>query len=243
MLKSLAVMLCSALATAGALFAWVATHPDVPPIVSGQYVEVRDASVFAGACHVNSEAESQGRQALLGWHVDGGRFLELDLAGVEVAAAVTSDGNLSDGLPRRSVVYLDRDLDAELRKETLFWLREVHGEALGTIEAVVDADVDVFRDGPRFGIDVEGVAHVRGATMPDGECCTMPESVWYEPLAETETKAVMVGLAEDCRFRGDRGLPAWSYEDRNNAFAGAFTTGGPGCAAPCERVTLDAPTG
>src|SRR5687767_11175075 len=38
----------------------------------GEYVEVRTASVFAGACHYNGEVVTTGRDALMAWNVTSG---------------------------------------------------------------------------------------------------------------------------------------------------------------------------
>jgi len=42
--------------------------------VKGDYVEVRTASVFAGACHYNGEVTTTGRDALMAWNVTSGNF-------------------------------------------------------------------------------------------------------------------------------------------------------------------------
>ena len=41
--------------------------------MTGTYVEARTAEVFAGACIMNGEAATTGREALLAWKVDRGQ--------------------------------------------------------------------------------------------------------------------------------------------------------------------------
>src|SRR5262249_24632230 len=41
-----------------------------PTGLQGDYVEVRSASVFAGACHFNGENVTTGRDAMLAWNVE-----------------------------------------------------------------------------------------------------------------------------------------------------------------------------
>ena len=48
--------------------------PPRPATVTGTYVEARTAEVFAGACVINGEAGTTGREALLAWKVDRGQF-------------------------------------------------------------------------------------------------------------------------------------------------------------------------
>src|SRR5712691_13337040 len=73
--------------------------------VRGDYVEVRTASVFAGACHYNGEVTTTGRDALMAWNVTAGKWNGVDLAGVRAVAIVTSEVNLSDNdAARRSEI-------------------------------------------------------------------------------------------------------------------------------------------
>ena len=45
----------------------------------GDYVEVRTASVFAGACHYNGEVVTTGRDAMMAWNVTSGSWQGVDL--------------------------------------------------------------------------------------------------------------------------------------------------------------------
>jgi len=45
------------------------------------YVEVRTASVFAGACHYNGEVTTTGRDALMAWNVKSGQWRGVDWQG------------------------------------------------------------------------------------------------------------------------------------------------------------------
>ena len=50
----------------------------------GDYVEVRTASVFAGACHYNGEVVTTGRDAMMAWNVTSGKWQGVELAGVRL---------------------------------------------------------------------------------------------------------------------------------------------------------------
>ena len=80
-----ALFLASAMATLSAR----------PATLQGTYVEARTSEVFAGACVINGEAATAGREALLAWKVDNGRFNGVPLDGLAVVAAVSGDANLS----------------------------------------------------------------------------------------------------------------------------------------------------
>src|SRR4030095_16172932 len=76
--------------------------------LSGDYVEARTASVFAGACHYNGELTTTGRDALMAWSVASGSWNGINLAGVRALAVVSADVNLYDtNAPRRSELTVD----------------------------------------------------------------------------------------------------------------------------------------
>src|SRR5713101_5152137 len=77
--------------------------------VKGDYVEVRTASVFAGACHYNGEVTTTGRDALMAWSVTSGKWNGVDLKGMRAIAAVSADDNLSNPQAvRRSELIIDK---------------------------------------------------------------------------------------------------------------------------------------
>src|SRR5260221_5793577 len=77
--------------------------------VKGDYVEVRTASVFAGACHFNGEVTTTGREALMAWNVTSGKWNGVDLTGVRAIASVSADDNLSNSeSQRRAEVIVDK---------------------------------------------------------------------------------------------------------------------------------------
>ena len=74
----------------------------------GEYVEVRTASVFAGACHYNGEVVTTGRDALMAWNVTSGKWQNVDLSGVRAMAIVSSKSNLSElTAARQSELIID----------------------------------------------------------------------------------------------------------------------------------------
>src|SRR5436190_10178535 len=76
--------------------------------ITGDYVEVRTASVFAGPCHYNGELVTTGRDAIMAWNVAEGSFNGVNLAGTKLVAVVSADENLSDAsAARKSEVMID----------------------------------------------------------------------------------------------------------------------------------------
>src|SRR3982750_3634230 len=92
MRKVLFVMMAAVVAVSAFVFSSRAENVSL----RGDYVEVRTASVFAGACHYNGEVTTAGREAMMAWNVTSGKWQGVDLTGVKVVAIVSSEENLGD---------------------------------------------------------------------------------------------------------------------------------------------------
>ena len=212
--------------------------------LQGTYLEGRSASVFAGACHVNGESDTQGRHALLAWAVDEGSWAGQELAGLRVAAAVSSPGNLAEGSARRTRLYVDAGAAPD-QKERLeaarAWLLDQHAGVLGEVVSLEAAEVELELDGDAFSLQVPGVLELGGQLDPDRTCCTMPERVWYQPLAGLQDSRVALG--EVCSFAGAGEDVPWSYPGQNNSFVGTFVDVGPTSEPACEALACEGDEG
>src|SRR5207247_8389756 len=95
--------------------------------VQGDYVEVRTASVFAGACHFNGEVVTTGRDALMAWNVTSGSWNATDLIGMRAIAIVNSEENLANAkAARRSELILDQSARHDQKVEMLAGSRKRH---------------------------------------------------------------------------------------------------------------------
>src|SRR6476469_7357115 len=106
-------------ALSGAMLATLAAKP---ASVTGTYVEARTAEVFAGACVMNGEAATTGREALVAWKVDHGQVHGVTLDGLAVVAALAADANLGiheiggEMATARAALYLDARATPAQRK-------------------------------------------------------------------------------------------------------------------------------
>ena len=104
MQRGLFIAAAMILAIAGLIFTSRAENVSL----RGDYVEVRTASVFAGACHYNGEVVTTGRDAMMAWNVTSGKWQGVDLTGVRAMAIVSSDANLSENnAARQSEIIVD----------------------------------------------------------------------------------------------------------------------------------------
>ena len=187
--------------------------------VKGDYVEVRTASVFAGACHFNGEIVTAGREALMAWSISSGSWNGVDLAGVKAIAVVSSDANLAEKGAHRSELIIDSAASHTQAVAMAKALEANYAATLGQVMAVTSAPINFAHkdktyevSSPEANIDVE--------SMPNDLCCRQPNLVWYDPLAPLQQRKV--GYTIDARYRGHIVSESWQRAGENSAFYGSF---------------------
>lgn len=186
----------------------------------GDYVEVRTASVFAGACHYNGEVTTTGRDALMAWNVTSGKWQDIDLSGVKVMAIVSADVNLSENnAARESEIVIDSAASRAQALAMLNALKQKYASALGKIVRVRYAPISFVRNGHFYAVSADE-ATIDVHAMPNDLCCKMPNLVWYTPLVGLENRKV--GYTTKASYAGSTiGVP-WSRSGENSAFYGNF---------------------
>ena len=214
------------LATAAAAANAALISDAAPTAPSGVYLEARDATVWGGACHISSEAMSGGRRAALGWSFTGGSHGGVDLAGTQVVAVLEGSSNLQGDevfgtgvMPKvSSQIWIDAPSDL-VRDAAIAVVTQIAD--LGSVLDVHLAEVTVDYADDQFVMGVEDSLNVKGEAMPDRSCCTMPESRWYNPLADVDDS--VVGNPSECRFEGVAGsLERWAFEGENSVFVASI---------------------
>ena len=188
--------------------------------ITGDYVEARTASVFAGACHYNGERVTSGNQAVAAWHVAGGSWSGTDLAGVTAVAAVTSPSNLADADPGRSCeLVVDAKTDAQAAA-MVDLLRTECGGQLGRVTDVRRSSITFRDEAHAYTVAADGFAEMSVRPMPNNECCSQPHMVWYAPL--TKLVGRKVGYTTLAHYDAGTGGDGWQRADENSAFYGSF---------------------
>lgn len=222
-LLSLALVLALASFTTAATPAPVATATPAAAkaasVVTGDYVEARTASVFAGACHYNGERVTEGRSAVLAWRISGGAFNGVDLAGVKLVAAVSSEDNLAEtAAARQSEFIVDAATDQQ-SAAAVAWVKARLGDRLGSVAAVRRGAIAFKHEADAFTVSAPGFAAMSVKAMPDAACCSQPHLVWYQPLMPIDGRRV--GYTESASYAGPIGQ-TWARSDENSAFYGTF---------------------
>jgi hypothetical protein len=186
--------------------------------IKGDYVEVRTASVFAGACHYNGELVTTGRDAVMAWSFTSGSYNGVDLAGVRAAAAVTSEANLGQDQPRKVELIVDTKATDAQATALAGLLREKH---LGDIAAIRRAAVSFTHasDGA-YTVKADEYATMSVRPMPNNECCAQPNLVWYTPLTTLEHRKV--GYTDIAAYLAGHIGDRWERSGENSAFYGTF---------------------
>ena len=188
--------------------------------VRGEYVEVRTASVFAGACHYNGEVVTTGRDAMMAWNVTSGKWQGVDLAGVRAMAIVNSDSNLSEpNAARQSEVIIDPAATSDQEQAMLSALKERYASSLGKIVEVRNAPITFDHKDRSYTVKTDDAA-ISVEPMPNDLCCKMPNLVWYKPLVGIENRKV--GYTIKASYGGRKVSDPWSRSGENSAFYGTF---------------------
>jgi len=206
------------LAAASSLSAGTAT-------VKGTYVEARTSEVFAGACVINSEVDTAGREALLAWKVDKGTFNGVRIDGLAVVAAVAGDKNLSvheiggEVATARAAVFVDERATEAQRGALLAMVRSASNGLASTMVEATPAAIEF----------VDGMHDIRVATKSvrlavqkhldhDASC---GNKQWFEPLS-TVDHADLGATAENAFGGRSLGI-TWSDPNKRSGFVGTFS--------------------
>jgi hypothetical protein len=187
----------------------------------GDYVEVRTASVFAGACHYNGEVVTTGRDAMMAWNVTSGKWQGVDLSGVRVLAIVSADANLGENnAARQSEIIIDSGASRTQSLAMINALKEKYASSLGNVVAVRSAPIKFERNGRTYAV-LTNEAAINVEAMPNDLCCKMPNLVWYTPLVGLENRKV--GYTSKALYSGNVVGEPWSRSGENSAFYGTFS--------------------
>ena len=189
--------------------------------VKGDYVEVRTASVFAGACHFNGEVTTTGRDALLAWNVTSGKWNGVDLTGMRAIAVVSSDDNLSNTQAgRRAELIIDKSATHDQSVAMLDAIKSSYRDAFGEIVSVRTAPITFKHEGKTYEVS-SAEAAINVEAMPNDLCCRMPNLVWYSPLVPLAQRKV--GYTVSALYAGHAVGDNWERAGENSAFYGSFT--------------------
>lgn len=188
--------------------------------VTGDYVEARTASVFAGACHYNGELVTVGRDALVAWNFKGGTHQGVSLAGVKAVAAVTSTNSLGNPGERKMELAFDASAtDAQVAAATAL-IQAKSGNELGTLVATRKTPITFTRTDAGYTVKAEKFGELNVNVKAEASCCIQPNLVWFSPLVPLEGRKV--GYTELASSSSTVSDP-WTRTAEDSAFYGTFS--------------------
>jgi hypothetical protein len=196
-----------------------------PASVTGTYVEARTAEVFAGACVMNGEAATGGREALLAWKVDKGQVNGVTLDGLAVVAALAADANLGiheiggEAAPARAALYIDARATPAQRKALVAMVKSLSGNLIGSIVQETAAPITFTDSGHQIDVSTDTVKlSVEKHLNHDASC---GNKQWFDPL--TTVDHAEMGTTAENAFSGPALCTKWSDPNKRSSFFGTFS--------------------
>jgi hypothetical protein len=203
----------------------LATLSARPASITGTYVEARTAEVFAGACVMNGEAATTGREALLAWKVDRGQVNGVSLDGLAVVAAIAADANLGiheiggESTTARAVLILDARATPAQRKALVAMVRSLSGKLIGSVVQETAAPIQFVDGGHEIRVSTSTLRlSVEKHLNHDASC---GNKQWFAPLT-TVDRAEMGNTSEN-EFSGAALCTKWSDPNKRSSFFGTFS--------------------
>ncbi len=223
-------MMNTRIALVVAILAVVAVTPAAAEI-RGNYLEARNAEVYASHCFANSEMGIRGDLAVMAWQVEQGGFNGVSLDGLGVVAVIRAASTLGDPFsnpyPVKSVLIFDERADGAQREALAAMAKDRAGELLNDVVRSETAPI-------RF--DFDGDIHARRATMTAGDLVSLEtrriedtdslchlDDLYYAPLAALDH--AMPAFTLDNRFGGEGLGVRFSAPRRSSAYLGTFSMG------------------
>ena len=203
------------------LLAGLSAAAATPPVVTGDYIEVRSNHVYTCGCLYSGEQMTGGREAILAWSIREGQFRGEPLAGARAVAVLMGPENLSlQGAERKSVMFVD-GVGPSAQTALVEMLREFYGVVLGEVLSVQAVPISFERDGERVAVNVGSLSRlvVRPARLPDD--AHLGSSLWYAPFIPTAQSTL--GATEYSSFAGDHFRHRWwEYDAGITAYIATF---------------------
>jgi hypothetical protein len=193
--------------------------------VTGTYVEARTAEVFAGACIMNGEVATGGREALLAWKVDKGQVNGVTLDGLAVVAALAGETNLGihevggESTPARAAIYVDSRATAAQRKALVSMVRSLSGSLIGSVVQETATPIQFADNGKQITVSTDTVNLAVAKQLNHDASCGNKQ--WFNPL--TRVDRAEMGTTDQNEFNAGVLNTRWSDPNKRSSFFGTFS--------------------
>lgn len=195
--------------------------------INGDYLETRSADVYTGQCFANGEVGLTGDEAILAWHIRSGSWNGINIADLNVVAAVKAKATLgdpyADPYPAKAVLILDEQAKQDQRAALEDFARHMAGKLLANVVAVKSAPIDMQvlqeHHGRAF-LRAGSFVSVQTRAINENDHLCGNEATYYPPL--TQLAHAMPAVAMTDQYNGDGLGTTWTLHDKRSAFVGTF---------------------
>jgi hypothetical protein len=195
--------------------------------LSGQYIEARTCDIWTGQCFANAEINMTGKNAVMGWKIDKGRFdgQELDGLGVVAVIATSDTLGLEQTGPAKAFLIVDARASKTQKEALVKFVKKQGGDLTKNVVAVESAKIDLTtcECENKSCVKLEaGAAHIETRCLKSHDKVCGHEEAIYPPLSQGVTARPAV--AAEHGFKGDAFKTTWKETDRRGAYIGTFET-------------------
>jgi hypothetical protein len=218
--------LCSFVACAAVLLTCAATEAGE---ISGEYLEARSCDVFTGPCFANAQMGSAGKEAVMAWKVEEGRWQGVSVVGLGVAVVLNSEGILGfDGVfpmkagQVKSVILVDEKATAQQQTALIDFVKHSTNDLLGSVQIVKRVPIFLSTDhmAGKGVFKAGNLASIETRPMRRGDCTCTNEQNFYLPLAKVDNSSP--AYANTLSYTGDGLDNRWTLHNIRSAYLATF---------------------
>ncbi len=198
--------------------------------ISGEYLEARTCDVYTGPCFANGEVGIAGKEAVMAWKVDEGKWDGQDLSGLSAALIVKASDTLSFGgkyvevTPEKivAVIVVDEKATPSQRTALVKFVKDSAPHLTKDVVKVEATAITLTNDHlSGKGVFSAGqLAKIETRALVKGDCICSNESVFYPPLNKVDNAHPAYTL--NMTFDGKGLDQTWSSVNKRSAFMGTF---------------------
>jgi len=197
--------------------------------ISGEYLEARTCDVYTGPCFANGEIGIAGKEAVMAWKVDEGKWAGEDLSGMNVALVIKANDTLGFGgsfyvKPDKivAVIVVDERASSAQRTALVKFVTDSAPHLTNDVVKVESAAMTLTNDHlAGKGIFSAGkLARIETRALAKGDCVCSNEMVFYPPLNKVDNAHPAYTL--NMTFEGKGLDQTWSTVNKRSAFMGTF---------------------
>ena len=197
--------------------------------ISGDYLEARTCDVYTGPCFANGEIGLAGREAVLAWKVDQGKWASQDLTGLIAGLVLKSKDTLSLGGcfhahpgPIKSVILVDAKANSAQQAALVQFVKDSAPHLTKEVVKVEVLEMSLENDHVKSlgKFQAGNLAKIETRKLKKGDCVCSNESVFYPPLISVSNSHP--AYTRNMTFDGSGLGVKWRTINKRSAFLATF---------------------